>query len=259
MTELPRVSAVIPAFDSEATIARALDSAVRQSRPANEIIVVDDCSSDATREIVSGYAGKGVRLIALPSHKGASGARNAGIHAATGELVAFPTETVYGLGADAASTEAVRRLLIDFAANEQKHYDHPQQSQDEIEARLSNATSAAIDARVAIDVGAGVTGSATERVADVPIYFTDPLVRRAPSLQKTRDAKPPLARVNAATLAALRLTDGGAARVRQVGGEAMMKVAVDASVPDGCVRVAAGHATTSMLGPMFGPIGVEPV
>jgi NADH-quinone oxidoreductase subunit G len=132
-------------------------------------------------------------------------------------------------------------------------------SQDEIEARLSNATSAAIDARVAIDVGAGVTGSATERVADVPIYFTDPLVRRAPSLQKTRDAKPPLARVNAATLAALRLTDGGAARVRQVGGEAMMKVAVDASVPDGCVRVAAGHATTSMLGPMFGPIGVEPV
>ena len=132
-------------------------------------------------------------------------------------------------------------------------------SQDEIDVRLSNATSAAIDARVAIDVGAGVTGSATERVADVPIYFTDPLVRRAPSLQKTRDAKPPLARVNAATLAALRLTDGGAARVRQVGGEAMMKVAVDASVPDGCVRVAAGHATTSMLGPMFGPIGVEPV
>jgi hypothetical protein len=30
-------------------------------------------------------------------------------------------------------------------------------------------------------------------------------------------------------------------------------------VPDGCVRVAAAHATTSMLGPMFGPIGVEPV
>jgi len=142
------------------------------------------------------------------------------------------------------SIEAVRRELP---------------SQDEIAARLSNATSVVIDARALADVGASAPGSATERVADVPIYFTDPLVRRAPSLQKTRDARAPLARVNAATLAALNLTDGGAARVRQVGGEAMMKVAVDASVPDGCVRVAAGHATTSMLGPMFGPIGVEPV
>jgi len=142
------------------------------------------------------------------------------------------------------SIEAVRRELP---------------SQDEIAARLSNATSVVIDARVLADVGASAPGSATERIADVPIYFTDPLVRRAPSLQKTRDARAPLARVNAATLAALNLTDGGAARVRQVGGEAMMKVAVDASVPDGCVRVAAGHATTSMLGPMFGPIGVEPV
>jgi NADH-quinone oxidoreductase subunit G len=143
------------------------------------------------------------------------------------------------------SIEAVRRELP---------------SPDEIAARLSNATQTAIDARVTADAirGDGNMRGA-ERVADVPIYFTDPLVRRAPSLQKTRDARPPLARVNASTLAALKLTDGGAARVRQAGGEAMMKIAVDASVPDGCVRVAAAHASTSMLGPMFGPIGVEPV
>ena len=148
-----------------------------------------------------------------------------------------------GFGYD--SIEAVRRELP---------------SQDEIAARLSNATQTAIDARVAAGANRG-DGSVREpeRVADVPIYFTDPLVRRAPSLQKTRDAHAPRARVNAATLAALQLTDGGAARVRQAGGEAMMKIAVDASVPDGCVRVAAAHATTSMLGPMFGPIGVEPV
>jgi NADH-quinone oxidoreductase subunit G len=142
------------------------------------------------------------------------------------------------------SIEAVRRELP---------------SQDEIDLRLSNVTRVAIDARVAaVNEGNG-SGSGTERVADVPIYFADPLVRRAPSLQKTRDAQAPLARVNAATLALLKLTDGGAARVRQSGGEAMMKIAVDASVPDGCVRVAAAHATTSMLGPMFGPIAVEPV
>ena len=142
------------------------------------------------------------------------------------------------------SIEAVRRELP---------------SQDEIDFRLSNVTQVAIDARVAAANEGNGSGSGTERVADVPIYFGDPLVRRAPSLQKTRDAHAPLARVNAATLAALKLTDGGAARVRQAGGEAMMKIAVDASVPDGCVRVAAAHATTSMLGPMFGPIAVEPV
>jgi NADH-quinone oxidoreductase subunit G len=130
-------------------------------------------------------------------------------------------------------------------------------SQDEINGRLSNATSVAIDARVA--AASGAANPSAERVADVPIYFTDPLVRRAPSLQKTRDAMAPVARVNAATLAALKLSDGGAARVRQTGGEAMMKVVLDATVPDGCVRVAAGHPSTSTLGPMFGPIGVEPV
>ena len=145
------------------------------------------------------------------------------------------------------SIEAVRRELP---------------SQEDISLRLSNATPVAIDTPAASGAGSGDASMRTtvaERIADVPIYFTDPLVRRSPSLQKTRDARTPTARVNAATLAALKLTDGGAARVHQAGGEAMMKVAVDESVPDGCVRVAAGHAATSTLGAMFGPIGVEPV
>ena len=49
-----------------------------------------------------------------------------------------------------------------------------------------------------------------ERVADVPIHFADPLVRRAPSLQQTADAKPPRARMNALTLAAARRRGGRA-------------------------------------------------
>ncbi len=149
---------------------------------------------------------------------------------------------VAGFGYD--SIDAVRRELP---------------SQDEISGRLSNATGVAIDARLAAAADAGAANGHAERVADVPIYFTDPLVRRAPSLQKTRDATAPVARINAATLAGLKLADGAAARVRQAGGEAMMKVALDATVPDGCIRVAAGHPATSTLGPMFGPIGVEPV
>ena len=98
-----------------------------------------------------------------------------------------------------------------------------------------------------------------QRIADVPIYFADPLVRRARSLQHTKDARAPVARANAATLARLGLADGSAARLRQGNGEAMLKVSLDNGVPDGCVRVAAAHVSTRTLGPMFGPIAVEAV
>ena len=123
-------------------------------------------------------------------------------------------------------------------------------SLDEIAKRLSNATSVAIDAATA-----AVNG--VERVTDVPIYFSDPLVRRATSLQKTADARAPLVRASAATLARMKLAAGAVARLRQDGGEAILTVAVDEGVPDGCVRVAAGHRATSTLGAMFGPITVE--
>jgi NADH-quinone oxidoreductase subunit G len=121
-----------------------------------------------------------------------------------------------------------------------------------IAAALSNATGTAIGIPADDD-------AVPERVADVPMYFADPLVRRAASLQKTRNALPPSVRANAATLARLQLTDGDAARVRRGQGEAMLKVVADATVPDGCVRIAAAHPTTIMLGPMFGPIAVEAV
>ena len=147
-----------------------------------------------------------------------------------GSLLALP-------GFDYDSIEAVRR-------------ETPRDA--DVAARLSNATHVTIEAP---EAGA----NALERVADVPIYFADPLVRRATSLQKTNDAKPPVARMNAATLAKLKLSDGTAVRVRQAGGETMLTVAADPSVPEGCVRVAAAHVATSTLGAMFGPIAVEPV
>jgi NADH-quinone oxidoreductase subunit G len=118
-------------------------------------------------------------------------------------------------------------------------------------AQLSNATDAAIERPRSSAPG-------IERVTDVPIYFADPLVRRARSLQQTKDARPPVARANAAMLARLSLADGAMARVRQGNGEAMLKVSLDDGVPDGCVRVAGAHMSTRMLGPMFGPIAVEP-
>jgi NADH-quinone oxidoreductase subunit G len=125
---------------------------------------------------------------------------------------------------------------------------------DEIGNWLSNATQTPLEAP-----GGPRGANGLERIADVPIYAADPLVRRAASLQKTRDAKPPAARMNAAMLSRLKLADGAAVSVRQGGGEAMLTVALDAGVPEGCVRIAAAHPATRTLGPMFGSVAVEGV
>jgi NADH-quinone oxidoreductase subunit G len=98
-----------------------------------------------------------------------------------------------------------------------------------------------------------------QRIADVPIYFADPLVRRSPPLQKSRDARPPRAWMNAALLQKLGLAPGQQARIRQGEGEAKLEVALDDRLPDGCIRVAAGHPSTAVLGAMFGALGVEKV
>ncbi|MBI4754898.1 MAG: NADH-quinone oxidoreductase subunit G [Betaproteobacteria bacterium] len=100
-------------------------------------------------------------------------------------------------------------------------------------------------------------GEDLERIAEVPIHFADPLVRRAPGLQATRDAAAPTARMNAATLDRFAVAAGERVRVRQGEGEAVVQAVLDPGVPDGCVRVAAGHPSTAGLGPLFGSVTVE--
>jgi NADH-quinone oxidoreductase subunit G len=121
---------------------------------------------------------------------------------------------------------------------------------DAIARRLSNATSAAIATPSA-------QPASLERVADVPIYFADPLVRRAESLQQTADAKPPRARVHRTLLEKLGLVDGAQVRVRQGRGEAVVAAVADASVPPGVVRLAAAHPSTCGLEGLSGPVQVE--
>jgi len=98
-----------------------------------------------------------------------------------------------------------------------------------------------------------------ERVADVPIYFADPLVRRAPSLQVTADARPPRARMNALTLQQIGVAEDAAVKVRQGRGEAVLMAVVDDAVPPGIVRIAAAHPSTCGLEGLSGPIAVEPI
>lgn len=96
-----------------------------------------------------------------------------------------------------------------------------------------------------------------ERVTDVPIYFTDPLVRRSQSLQRTRDAAAPTARMNGATLESLGLADGAPIRVKQADGVAGLVALTDDRVAAGCVCIAAGHPSTAMLGALSGTLTVE--
>jgi succinoglycan biosynthesis protein ExoO len=84
----PDVSFVIAAYNAEASIARAIESALAQRGVSVEVIVADDCSGDRTLEIARSFAHQQVKVIALERNRGPGGARNAGLALAAGRWVA---------------------------------------------------------------------------------------------------------------------------------------------------------------------------
>jgi NADH-quinone oxidoreductase subunit G len=139
-------------------------------------------------------------------------------------------------GFDYETSEAVRDEVIGGSAD--------------LSARLNNLAQAQPKAAAAGD-------SQLERIADVPIYFADPIVRRSPPLQQTRDAQAPQAWLSAALAKQLGVAAGAQVKVKQGSGTAVLAAAIDPALPDNVVRVAAAHAATAALGAMFGPIIVE--
>jgi NADH-quinone oxidoreductase subunit G len=123
---------------------------------------------------------------------------------------------------------------------------------DAVAGRLSNRVDG-----VPLKLDPAPAADELQRIADVPIYFGDPIVRRAGSLQRTRDALPPRAWLGAALAGKLGVKPGERVRVRQGEGVATVEVAIDERLPDGCVRLAAAHRHTADLGPMFGAISLE--
>lgn len=90
MSNLPLVSAIIPAYKAAAFVANAVDSILAQDHGRIEIIVVDDCSPDDTAGALKPYIDAGqVRLIRQERNQGVAVARNTGIRAASGEFIAF--------------------------------------------------------------------------------------------------------------------------------------------------------------------------
>ncbi|HEY0877983.1 MAG TPA: NADH-quinone oxidoreductase subunit NuoG [Zeimonas sp.] len=168
--------------------------------------------------------------------------------------------------ADSRPAWKVLRVLGSLLEVEGFDVDSPEQVRKaalagDIAAQLNNSLRAAPDAGASA-AAAPATDGALERLAEVPIYAADPIVRRAPSLQLTNDALlAARARMNAATIARLGLAPGEQVLLRQArgerSGEAVLELVVDDALADGVVRVPAAVPETASLPEGFGPIHVE--
>ena len=147
-----------------------------------------------------------------------------------GNLLALP-------GFDFETSEAVRAEALGDGST--------------IATRLGNDTAADPAA------GQGIVG--LERIADVPIYSADPLVRRSPSLQLTADARAPFASLPQALWSRLGLNAGDKVRVSQGSAQAVLPARLDETLAESTVRVPVGHPDTAGLGAMFGSIAVDRV
>lgn len=83
------VSIVMPAHNCERFVEEAIRSVATQTYGNWELIVVDDCSTDKTVEIVNKYVSDRVKLIRMDQNRGAAIARNTGVTEARGEYLAF--------------------------------------------------------------------------------------------------------------------------------------------------------------------------
>ena len=99
-----------------------------------------------------------------------------------------------------------------------------------------------------------------ERVGEVPIYATDALVRRAPSLQKSADAKnAKFAHFASDVFAQLGLVDGGDVSISQGEGSATLVAKLDANLAAGCIRVATAIASNTRLDGAFGALTAQKI
>lgn len=98
----PRVSVVIPTYNKAKTLAECVRAVYRQTHQPAEVIVVDDASTDGSREIAAGLP---CRLVCLPVNRGVSAARNAGAAIATGDVLFFVDSDI------ALATDAIGNAL----------------------------------------------------------------------------------------------------------------------------------------------------
>lgn len=152
----------------------------------------------------------------------------------------------------------VLRVLANLLALEKFDYETPEQIRAEIfpdgleiNQYLNNALRN-LDTEIQVTEGQGI-----QRIGEVPIYQTDPIVRRAESLQATHDAALPKAWMATSMLENLGVIAGDQVKVTQGDEFIRLEVAHDEKLPDNCVRIAGAHPKTVALGALFGEILVE--
>jgi succinoglycan biosynthesis protein ExoO len=120
------VTVIIAAYNCEMFLARAIASVAEQTLPPTEILIVDDCSTDGTRDVIraAAAADRRIEMIELPQNGGPSAARNAGIDAARGNWIGILDAD------DAFAPDRLARLVpfgvatgADLVADDLAYYD----------------------------------------------------------------------------------------------------------------------------------------
>ena len=91
----PRISVLIAAYNEEEAIQRKIQQTLALEYPADkiEVLVLSDCSTDRTDEIVKAFPDSRVRLVRMPERRGKTFAQNIGVKEATGEVIIFSDAT----------------------------------------------------------------------------------------------------------------------------------------------------------------------
>ena len=156
----------------------------------------------------------------------------------------------------------VLRVLGNLLGLEGFSYDSSEQVKDEIFGgekpskvvwnRLNN------NLRHLVEIDAKANSKALRRIGEIPLYQSDAIVRRAPSLQKAGKSAVGFVAMNGASLKKLGLQQGDTARLTQSGASIQLLVQLDERVRDNCVRLPV-CAETAAMGDLYGEIMVEKV
>jgi NADH-quinone oxidoreductase subunit G len=165
---------------------------------------------------------------------------------------------------DARPAWKVLRVLANLLGVSGFDYDSSEEVRDEALPKIDGAADIADRLNnhisgVALQVSSASISQGLQRISDVPIYSADALVRRAASLQATRDAAAPSVLMHSSELQKLGLKSGDEVKVHQGKASTRMKVSANDNLPVAAARVAAGHPDTAALGAMFGIIRVETI
>lgn len=115
----PEVSVVIPAYNSEAYIAQALESVLSQTHHNLEVILIDDASVDSTVKIARSFNDKRLKIIVNQQNSGVSYSRNRGIQAAKGTWIALlDSDDWYAPERLEVLLSAAKRENADFVADD---------------------------------------------------------------------------------------------------------------------------------------------